>query len=154
MRSNPKQFAPCTSNFSRALSELQVIARNCDWFIALVATVVIGRGNCFGLGLSITIENRSKVSSFSYFLLLLELYCGPCSYHYDLEPLLLPLLRGQCWPQLLKLIALSNFKVWKFNISPARKSGVDEWLIFTKQGFFQFQAVYETRLSPLNFRGF
>ena len=34
--------------FSRALSELQIIARNCDWFIALSAPVVIGRSNCFG----------------------------------------------------------------------------------------------------------
>ena len=48
MRSKTKQIAPCTRNFSRALSELQVIARNCDWFIALSAPVVIGRSNCFG----------------------------------------------------------------------------------------------------------
>ena len=31
--------------FSRALSKLQVIARNSDWFIALFAPVVIGRSN-------------------------------------------------------------------------------------------------------------
>ena len=30
-----KPIAPCTSDFSRALSELQVIPRNCDWFFAL-----------------------------------------------------------------------------------------------------------------------
>ena len=30
-----KPIAPCTSDFSRALSKLQVIPRNCDWFIAL-----------------------------------------------------------------------------------------------------------------------
>ena len=41
--------------FSRALSELQVIARNCDWFIALSAPVVIGRSNCFGFGFSTVI---------------------------------------------------------------------------------------------------
>ena len=34
--------------FSRALSELQVIARSCDWFIALSAPVVIGRSSYFG----------------------------------------------------------------------------------------------------------
>ena len=37
-------------DFSRALSKLQVIARNCDWFIALFVPVVIGRSNCFGFG--------------------------------------------------------------------------------------------------------
>ena len=47
-----KPFAPCTRDFSRALSELQVIARNCDWFIALSAPIVIGRSNCFGFGFS------------------------------------------------------------------------------------------------------
>ena len=35
-----------------SLSELQIIARNCDWFIALFAPVVIGRSNCFGFGFS------------------------------------------------------------------------------------------------------
>ena len=44
----PKPIAPCTRDFSRASSELQLIARNCDWFIALTAPVVIGRSNCFG----------------------------------------------------------------------------------------------------------
>ena len=47
------KIAPCTRHFSRAPSELQVIiARNCDWFIALTAPVVIGRSNCFGFGFS------------------------------------------------------------------------------------------------------
>ena len=31
----PKPIAPCTRDFSCALSESQIIARNCDWFIAL-----------------------------------------------------------------------------------------------------------------------
>ena len=53
--SKPKQIAPCTRNFFRASSELQVIARNCDWFIALFAPVVIGRSNCFGFGFSTVI---------------------------------------------------------------------------------------------------
>ena len=56
MRSaKPRPIAPCTRDFSRALSELQVIARNCDWFIALFAPVVIGRSNCFGFGFSTVI---------------------------------------------------------------------------------------------------
>ena len=39
-----------TRDFSRASSELQVIARNCDWFMALFAPAVIGGSNCFGFG--------------------------------------------------------------------------------------------------------
>ena len=50
--SKPKPIAPCTRDFSRASSELQVVARNCDWFIALSAPVVIGWSNCFGFGFS------------------------------------------------------------------------------------------------------
>ena len=48
----PKPMAPCARDFSRALSKLQKIVRNCDWFIALFAPVVIGRSNCFGFGFS------------------------------------------------------------------------------------------------------
>ena len=48
-------IAPCARDSSRASSELQVIARNCDWFIALSAPVVIGRSNCFGFGFSTVI---------------------------------------------------------------------------------------------------
>ena len=51
----PKPIAPCTRHFCRASSELQVIARNCDWFIALPAPVVIVRSNCFGFGFSTVI---------------------------------------------------------------------------------------------------
>ena len=51
----PKPIAPCTRDFSRALSELQVIARNCDWFISLAAPVVIGRSNCLCFGFSTVI---------------------------------------------------------------------------------------------------
>ena len=47
-----KPIAPWTRDFSRALSKLQVIARNSDWFIALFAPVVIGRSNCHGFGFS------------------------------------------------------------------------------------------------------
>ena len=52
MRSKTKPVAPCTCDFSHALSELQVIARSCDWFITLSAPVVIGLSNCFGFGFS------------------------------------------------------------------------------------------------------
>ena len=51
----PKPIAPCTRDFSRASSELQVIAGNCDWFIALPAPIVIGRSHCFGFGFSTVI---------------------------------------------------------------------------------------------------
>ena len=44
----PKPIAPCTRDISRASGELQVIARNCDWFMELFVPVVIGRSNCFG----------------------------------------------------------------------------------------------------------
>ena len=48
----PKQIAPRTRDFSRASSELQVIAMKSDWFTALFVRVVIGRSNCFGFGFS------------------------------------------------------------------------------------------------------
>mgnify|MGYP000205830385 CR=1 FL=1 len=48
----PKPTAPCTCDFSRALSKLQVNVRNSDWFDALFAPVVIGRSNFFGIGFS------------------------------------------------------------------------------------------------------
>jgi len=51
----PKPIAPWMCDFSCASSELQVIARNCDWFIVLPAPVVIGRSNCFGFGFSTVI---------------------------------------------------------------------------------------------------
>ena len=41
--------------FSRASSELQVIARNCDWSIALFTPVAIGRSIPFGFGFSTVI---------------------------------------------------------------------------------------------------
>ena len=52
----PKPIAPCTRDFSRASSDLQVIARNCDWFMVLSAPVVIGQSNCFGFGFSTVIR--------------------------------------------------------------------------------------------------
>ena len=55
INAKPKPIAQCSREFSRALSELQTIARNCDWFIALPAPVVIGRSSCFGFGFSTVI---------------------------------------------------------------------------------------------------
>ena len=53
MRSKTKtNRAMYTRDFSRASSEFQIIARNCDWFIVLFVPVVIGRSNCFGFGFS------------------------------------------------------------------------------------------------------
>ena len=51
MRSKTKTYR----DLSRASSELQVIARICDWFMALFVPVVIGRSNCFGFGFSTVI---------------------------------------------------------------------------------------------------
>ena len=51
----PKPIAACKRDFSRASSELQVIAKKCDWFMALFVPVVIGRSNCFGFGFSTVI---------------------------------------------------------------------------------------------------
>ena len=45
LEAKPKPIAPGTRYFSRALSKLQGIATNFDWFIALFAPVVIGRSN-------------------------------------------------------------------------------------------------------------
>ena len=54
-KAKPKPIAPCTRDISRASGELQVIARNCDWFMELFVPVVIGRSNCFGFGFSTVI---------------------------------------------------------------------------------------------------
>ena len=42
LRNNEKPRTPCTRDVSRALSKLDVIAQNSDWFIALFAPDVIG----------------------------------------------------------------------------------------------------------------
>ena len=55
MRSDTKPIAPCTRDFSRALSKLEVIARNSDCFISLFGPVVIGRIDYFGISISIVI---------------------------------------------------------------------------------------------------
>ena len=47
-----KPIAPCALSVSLASSKLQEIARNSDWLTALFAPVLIGWGNCFGIGFS------------------------------------------------------------------------------------------------------
>ena len=60
----PKAIAPCMRDFSRALSELLVIAGNCDWFIALFAPVVIQvEGFALVLVFQQSFENRSTCHS-------------------------------------------------------------------------------------------
>ena len=56
-----KPIAPCTRDFSRASSELQVIARNSDSFMALFVPVVIGQSDYLGFGFSTVIWNRSII---------------------------------------------------------------------------------------------
>ena len=55
IRSKIKTNRTLHARFSRALSKLQVIARNSHWFIALFAAVVIGGSNYFGIGFSTVI---------------------------------------------------------------------------------------------------
>ena len=55
MRSKTKTNPAMYACFFPRLSKLQIIARNCDWFIALSAPVVIGRSNCFGFGFATAI---------------------------------------------------------------------------------------------------
>ena len=55
IRSKTKTNRTMYAWFFPHLSELHVIARNFDWFIALSAPVVIGRSNYFGFGFSTVI---------------------------------------------------------------------------------------------------
>ena len=70
----PKPIAACTRDFSRASSEFQIIARNCDWFIVLFVPVVIGRSNCFGFGFSTVIWKPLYPSLQFDFLLLIIIH--------------------------------------------------------------------------------
>ena len=45
LEAKPKPIAPCTRNFSWALSKLQVTASYSDWLILLISPVVIGQSN-------------------------------------------------------------------------------------------------------------
>ena len=67
----PKLIAPCTRHFSRALSELQVISRDCDWFIALCAPVVIGRSDCLGFGFSTVIWKPLYTNLFWFVIIII-----------------------------------------------------------------------------------
>ena len=57
----PKPIAQYTRHFSRASSELQVIARNCDWFISMFAPVVISGVIALVLVFRQSFENRSTL---------------------------------------------------------------------------------------------
>ena len=52
----------CTRDFSRASSELQVIARNCDWFMELSVPVVMVGVIALVLVFRQTFENRSNTN--------------------------------------------------------------------------------------------
>ena len=67
----PKPIAPCTRDFSRALSKLQVISWNSDWFIAPFAPVVIGRNNYLRTGF---FDSHLKTAIYSYFRLCVDAY--------------------------------------------------------------------------------
>ena len=54
-QSETKPIAACTRDFSRALSKLQIISRDSDWFVALFSPVVIGWSNYLGIGFSTVI---------------------------------------------------------------------------------------------------
>lgn len=56
MRSKTKIIAPCTRASSRALWKRQVIAKDFDWFIALLAQVVIARSIYFDIVFSTVIR--------------------------------------------------------------------------------------------------
>ena len=60
LEAKPKPIVPCTRDFSRALSKLQAIASNSDWFIALSVPVVIARSNYFGFVFPLSFKNRSE----------------------------------------------------------------------------------------------
>ena len=55
----PKPIAPCTRDFSRASSELQVIARNFDWFMALFVLLWLVKVITLVLVFRQSFENRS-----------------------------------------------------------------------------------------------
>ena len=61
----PKPNAPCKLDFSRAFSNLLVTARNSDCFIALFASVVIGRSSYVDVGFTTANWNRGVAWEFS-----------------------------------------------------------------------------------------
>ena len=55
MKRKTKTNCTLSTPFFPALSKLQVIAMNSDWFIALFPPVVIGQSNYFAIGFSTVI---------------------------------------------------------------------------------------------------
>ena len=62
-QAKPNPIAPCTRDFSRASSELQVIARNCDWFMALFFPLWLIGVIALVLVFRQSFENRSKMKA-------------------------------------------------------------------------------------------
>ena len=54
-QSETKPIAACTRDFFHALSKLQIICGDSDWFIALFSPVVIDWSNYIGIGFSTVI---------------------------------------------------------------------------------------------------
>ena len=111
-----KLIAPGTRDFSRASSELQVIAMNCDWLIALPAPVVIVRSNCFGFCFSTVIwkplylvkQWQSFASIKTIFFKLLALRGQ--KYHNNLLPLVRSCVSRQGMTLMAALIVLTHKK--------------------------------------------
>lgn len=57
-----KLIAQCIRDFHRALSKFQLITRNSEWLIALVAPIVIGRSNNNELDLMVLIVSQDLAS--------------------------------------------------------------------------------------------
>ena len=79
----PKPIAPYTRDISHASGALQVIARNCDWFMELFVPVVIGRSNCFGFGFSTVIWKPLYLLDLSTGIVkvtvsLISIFCNSC----------------------------------------------------------------------------
>ena len=62
LSAKPKLIAPCIRDFHRALGKFQLITRNSEWLIALVAPVVIGRSNNNELDLMVLIVSQDLAS--------------------------------------------------------------------------------------------
>ena len=68
----PKPIVTWSQAFSRAWRRLHELALNSDWFIALFASVVIGKSNYFGFGFGFTTVNwkplyaHNKIKAFLF----------------------------------------------------------------------------------------
>ena len=99
-KQNQKQWHLFTRAFSLPLTKLQAISRNSNWFIALLAPDVIGRGKNLVLVRQSRFENRSRMyhtlvwQSFPHEPSSLDSWCTrPCLFQQSRT--VLPVL---CWP--------------------------------------------------------